>query len=545
VTTNWNLAEIWEICAEERGDKTALVHGHSRRSWAEFDRRAASVAGFLLDAGLEHQDKFAQYLYNGHEYLESVFASFKGGFVPVNTNYRYGDEELAYLWDNADAAAVVFHGTFTERVARLRHKLPKVKVWLHVDDGEGACPDFAVSYEQVAGTLGTDDDTKVRGRHGLSGDDLYLLYTGGTTGMPKGVMWRQDDLFALFNASSIIKHPVDRGLDGIRESVAALSASPPVLLPACPLMHGTGSFTAFSALILGGTVSTLVNHHFDPVELLETIEREGVNLVTLVGDAFGKPILAALDAEPGKWDLSSVMGMISSGVMWSEPTKHGLLGHNPNMILIDAFSSSEALGMGASVSASGAEAHTATFRLGEHARVIDDEGNELAPGSGEVGRLALGGRIPVGYYKDADKTASTFVILGGARFSVPGDYATVEADGTLKLLGRGSVCINTGGEKVYPEEVEEVLKTHAAVADAACVGIPDDRFGETIGAVVQLRAGPTVDASELFEHVKVHLAHYKAPRHVVFVSSLGRSPAGKLDYSTLKELALREVGAAE
>jgi acyl-CoA synthetase (AMP-forming)/AMP-acid ligase II len=507
-----------------------------RRSWAEFDRRAGGLARFLADAGLERQDKVAQYLYNCNEYLESVFASMKASLVPVNTNYRYGAEELMFLWDNADAAAVVFHGSFADRVARLRSHLPKVKAWIHVDDGSGPCPDFAVDYETAARSPGAAADTRAELPGGRSGDDLCLLYTGGTTGTPKGVMWRQDDLFALLNASNIVSHPVDGGLPAIRESIASLSV-PPVLLPACPLMHGTGLFTAFAALVLGGRVATLQSRQFDVVELLDTIGREGVNIVTIVGDAFAAPILMALDAHPGRWDLSSLVAMISSGVMWSEQTKQALLGHQPNMTLIDAFSSSEALGMGTAVSAAGSEARTARFRIGERARLIDDEGRQIAPGTGQVGRLAVGGRLPVGYHKDPAKTASTFVVIDGERFSVPGDYATVGEDGSLVLLGRGSVCINTGGEKVFPEEVEEVLKTHSAVMDAACVAVPDARFGEAIAALVQLRPERTVDPADLVGLVKAHLAHFKAPRHVVFVDTVGRSPAGKLDYSALRDQA--------
>jgi fatty-acyl-CoA synthase len=547
-TTDWNLAEVWEMCAEIRGsERTALVSGERRLSWADFDRRAGGVAGALLEAGLGHQSKVAEYLYNGNEYIESVYATLKAGMVPVNTNYRYGDEELCYLWDNADAEAIVFHGSFSDRVAGLIEHLPKVKLWLWVDDGQGPCPDFAVPYESAATSLAAGDDTKVQGPWGRSGDDLLFLYTGGTTGMPKGVMWRQDDLFCLLNGGSLVAMPDDAGLAGIRPMIEGMQATPLVLLPACPLMHGTGSFTAFTCLMLGGTVVTMPGHHFDPAALLDTIGREKVNLVTIVGDAFAKPMLRALDEEPGRFDLTSVMGFVSSGVMWSEETKAGLHRHNPNMLLIDAFSSSEALGMGSSASAAGSEAHTASFKIGPNAKVIDDEGREIEPGSGVAGRLAVGGRIPLGYYKDEAKTAATFVMIDGRRFSVPGDFAVVSEDGSLQLLGRGSVCINTGGEKVFPEEVEEVLKTHPAVADAACVGVPDDRFGEAITAVVEFRPGFSAAPVELTEHVREHLAHYKAPRHYIMVDSTNRSPSGKLDYKMIRSLAverLAEVTAA-
>jgi fatty-acyl-CoA synthase len=547
--TNFNVADIGELAAELRGEEhVALVHGDTRESWADFDRRAGGVAKTLLDAGLGHGAKVAQYLYNCNEYIETVFGAMKAAMVPVNTNYRYADEELVYLFDNSDAEAVVFHGAFAERVAGIRQRLPGVRLWIHVEDGSGPRPDFAMAYEDAANSLGSGSqgpiDTHVTGPWGRSGDDLYFLYTGGTTGMPKGVMWRQDDLFSLWNSGSLAAMADDRGMDGIRDGLEVVSANPPVLLPACPLMHGTGAFTAYACLLVGGTVVTLPNRTFDAAGLLDTIGAENVNVVTIVGDSFARPILAALDAEPARYDLSSLLGMISSGVMWSEETKRALHSHNPNMLLIDAFSSSEAVGMGSSVSVAGSEAGTASFKIGPNAKVIDDDGNDIPPGSDQAGRLALSGRLPVGYYKDAEKTAKTFVTIDGQRYSVPGDYATVAADGTLHLLGRGSVVINTGGEKVYPEEVEEALKSHTAVADAACVGVPDERFGEAICAIVQLRDGASVTAAELIDHVKGRLASYKAPRQVVFVDSVGRTPAGKLDYGAVKALAAEHAVTA-
>jgi acyl-CoA synthetase (AMP-forming)/AMP-acid ligase II len=542
--TNWNVADIWELCAETRGDShVALVHGERRVTWQEFDRRAGGLTRTFLDAGLGQNSKVAQYLYNCNEYIEAVFGALKGSMVPVNTNYRYADTELVYLFDNSDAEAVVFHGTFTERVAGIRSRLPGVRLWLHVDDGSGPCPEFAMPYETAATALGATAGTSVKAPSGRSGDDLYFLYTGGTTGMPKGVMWRQDDLFSLLNGGSLMPIDEERGMDGVREAISAMGASPPVLMPACPLMHGTGAFTAFSCLLLGGRVVTLPNRNFDAAQLLDTIGREKVNVVTIVGDAFARPLAGALDAEPARYDLSSVLAMISSGVMWSEETKKALLRHHPNMMLVDAFSSSEALGMGSSISAAGAEAHTASFRLGPLAKVIDELGNDIEPGSGQAGRLAIGGRIPLGYYKDEEKSAKTFVTIGGGRYSVPGDYATVEADGTLHLLGRGSVVINTGGEKVYPEEVEEALKTHPAVVDAACVGVPDERFGQAICALVELRPGLSVEPGDLIAYVKGRLASFKSPRHVVFVDSVRRTPSGKLDYSALRALGEERVAA--
>jgi fatty-acyl-CoA synthase len=533
----WNFAEIWEVCARQVPDAPAQRQGERELTWAEFDRRANGIARSLLDGGAHDQDKVAQYLYNGPEYLESMFAAFKAGLVPVNTNYRYADEELVYLWDNADAVAIFFHGTFVDRIAGIRDRLPKVRTWYWVDDDTGPCPEWAIPYE---GAAGAGTATKVEAPWGRDGHQLLFLYTGGTTGMPKGVMWRQDDLIkATHGTNPLFLGPDDDG--ALAESITAPGLS---CLPACPLMHGTGQFTAFIAMSGAGSITTLENRQLDITELLDTVERSGIQTLTIVGDAFAKPILRALDDNPGKWDLSSLIVIASSGVMWSEPVKQGLLKHNPTMMLIDAYSSSEAIGLGQSVSTSGAEVETAKFLLGESARVIDDDGRDVVPGSGASGRVAVRGYTPVGYYKDPEKSATTFVTIDGNTYSIPGDYARVEADGSLTLLGRGSVCINTGGEKVFPEEVEEVLKAHDSVFDAVAIGLPDEKFGEAITAVVQLTPGQTLDDEALIKHVKAHLASYKAPKTVVVIDTIGRAPNGKVDYKRMKQFAADELGVA-
>ncbi|MGV3758140.1 MAG: acyl-CoA synthetase [Actinomycetota bacterium] len=535
----WNFADIWEVVAEQIPDAQAQVQGERRITWAEFDRRANGVAQAMLDAGVEEQEKVAQYLYNCPEYLESMFAAFKAGQAPVNTNYRYLDDELLYLWDNADAAVVVFHGSFVERIEGIRDRLPKVKLWLWVDDGSGPCPEWASPYEAAA-QAGTAE--KVQGPWGRSGDHLNLLYTGGTTGMPKGVMWRQDDLVRALVGTfvpAVKDADPDHGLSAIREQVQGPGL---VGLPACPLMHGTGCFTQLILLSGGGSTVTLEGRHLDIDELLSTIEREGVNAIAIVGDAFAKPMVRALEADPGKYDISSLTAISSSGVMFSEESKQGLLAQHPGMMIIDAFSSSEALGMGQSVSMAGAPAKTAKFMVGENTKVITDDGREVQPGSDETGRVAVGGFQPIGYYKDEAKTAATFLTFEGKRYSVPGDYARVEADGTLTLLGRGSVCINTGGEKVYPEEVEEVLKTIEGVRDAVAVGVPDEKFGEAITAVVELAPGESLDESAVIGHVKAKLAAYKAPKRVLPIDTIGRAPNGKVDYKRLKGWAAEQLG---
>ncbi len=531
--TGWNLAEVWEAIAHQIPDALAQQQGERQISWAEFDRRANGVAATLLAApGVAEQDKVAQYLFNGPEYLESVFAAFKAGLAVVNTNYRYTAGEIEYLWDNADVTAVVFHGTFADQCATVRERLPKITTWLWVDDGAGDCPDWATPYEDAAATGSAE---AVAGPWGRSGDHLLLLYTGGTTGMPKGVMWRQDDLFGVLDANNRKRMPPEEDLDAVR---SRLSGPGPRNMPAARLMHGTGLFNAISNLMVGGSITTMEQRSFSPEGFLDAVERHGINSTSIVGDAFAKPILRALDAEPDRWDISSLRVVVSSGVMWSKETKDGLLGHNPRLIMVDALGSSEAIGMATNTTTADSGDETAKFELGPNTRVVTDDGRFVQPGSDELGRVAIKGRTPIGYYKDEHKSAQTFVTIDGDRYSIPGDYATVAEDGSINLLGRGSQCINTGGEKVYPEEVEEILKLHDAVHDAAVVGVPDERWGEAITAIVEPNPGTEIDGDDLIGYVKTKLAAYKAPKRIIVVESVDRAPNGKLDYKALKSRAV-------
>ncbi|HKA82493.1 MAG TPA: acyl-CoA synthetase [Acidimicrobiales bacterium] len=535
--SGWNFADVWEVIAQQIPDAPSQIQGDRRIDWGEFDRRANGVAQTLLDAGVVEQDKVAQYLYNCPEYIESMFAAFKAGLVPINTNYRYQDDELVYLWDNADCVAVVFHGAFIDTIERIRDRVPRVATWLWVDDGSGPRPEWAVAYEDAA----TSHPERAAGPWGHDGDHLIMLYTGGTTGMPKGVMWRQDDLFRnLVSQVNPVYKDAEADPEIVRDQVKDVG---PVGLPACPLMHGTGLYTQLICLALGGSTVTLASRRFDIEEMFDTIERERVNQIAIVGDAFGKPMLKALEENPGRWDLASLFLVASSGVMFSEPVKQGLLRHHPNMLLVDAFSSSEAIGMGQSISSGTSASDTAKFVLGENTIVITDDGHRVEPGSDEIGRVAVGGHQPIGYYKDPEKTAATFIEFEGRRYSCPGDYAKVEADGSLTLLGRGSVVINTGGEKVFPEEVEEALKTYPGIRDAVAVGIPDDRFGEAVTAVVEVADGVDVAPEAVIDHVRSMLAVYKAPKRVFVIDSIGRAPNGKVDYKRLRAYAMDNSAA--
>jgi fatty-acyl-CoA synthase len=537
--TNWNLADIYEGVAAVVPERPCQVQGERTTSWRDVDRRANALAADLVHAGLGHQAKVACYLYNGPEYMETMVAAFKVSMVPVNTNYRYGPDEIVYLFANADAEAVVFHAAFSELVESVRHRLDKVRRWYVVPDETGTGPEWASQYETIVSSGATLPETPWT----RTGDDLLLLYTGGTTGMPKGVMWRQDDLFNVLGAGGNAVLGVPPAAD-VSELVSRIdpAAPGPVMVVACPLMHGTGQFSALNAMATGGTIVTLANRKFDVSELLSTIERHRATHLIIVGQAFAGPMLDYLEERPDAHDLSSLVLIVSSGVMWSQENKDGLLRHIPQVILFDSFGSSEAVGLGGSVSAAGAAEQTAKFALGPSTAVFTDDGRRVEPGSEEMGLVSVGGFIPLGYYKDEVKTAATFRTFEGRRWSVPGDFATVNADGSLHLLGRGSVCINTGGEKVFPEEVEEALKTHPGVRDAVVVGLPDPRFGETICAVVEPESGSTLTLGELSTHVKGSLAAYKAPRNIVVVETIGRAPNGKVDYKRLKADALQRVG---
>lgn len=531
---NWNFGDVLDaLDASYAASAPALIHDDAVTSWADFARRSNNLAAQLRARGAAPDDKVGFYLRNRPEYVETLAACFKARLVHVNVNYRYLDDELWYIFDNSDAKVVVFDGEFAERVAKLHARLPKVVAWVQV----GGTPlDFAIPYESLANggsgrALGIPRE----------GKDLLFLYTGGTTGMPKGVMWAANDLWHALGAGA--NAPANGGMapDTLAAHVANVVAAGPLAkqIPCCPLMHGTGLFTAIGTISAGGCVVTTSGHKFDPTELYDTVQRHQVNSLVIVGDAFAKPMLNALEENPGRWDISSVKVIVSSGVMWSTEVKKGLLRHNPGMILTDSFGSSEAVGFGSSIMTAAGEVKTAKFTIGDRCKVFSEDHREIVPGSGEKGFIARCGPIPVGYWKDPEKSAKTFPTIDSVRYSIPGDWCTVETDGTLTLLGRGSACINSAGEKIYPEEVEEALKTHPDVEDALVVGVPDDRWGNAVAAVVQLRNGATLDEEKLRAHTRERLAAYKLPKRVFAVPAMFRAPNGKADYKTAQEFAAR------
>lgn len=538
-----SLATVWETVAATVPEATALLHGDRVVSWREFEDRAARLAAFFDASGIGRDAKVALYLHNGPEYLESTFAAFKVQAATVNVNYRYLESELAYLFDNSDAEAVVFDAAYADRLDVVRSSVPAVRVFVCVGaDDEHPVPTWAVDYERVIA------EHEPMAPIDRSGDDYWLLYTGGTTGMPKGVIWPHRNTLGAASATfAVIKASVPTDVDEVAATVRTFHERGKAVrvLPAAPLMHGTAAHTSMAVLSSGGSVVTLTSRSFDAAELCRAVERHRVGQMTIVGDAFARPIVAELERasiDGTPYDLSSLRVVLSSGVMWSQQTKADL--HRwCGATLADALSSSEGVGFANAVSRRGESAPTARFALGEHARVVNDDGHDVGRGTGEAGYLAVGGSIPIGYYKDPEKSAATFRTIDGRVWSVPGDLATVDADGTIQLLGRGSACINTAGEKVYPEEVEEALKTHPAVIDANVVGIPDEKWGSAVAAVVSVVAdeervahgdsdGDSDSALEasIIKHAKGLLAGYKAPKHVVVVDEIRRGPNGKADY---------------
>jgi fatty-acyl-CoA synthase len=542
----WHYATIWESLADTLGDMTAVVHGDRRFSWTEYDDRAARMAAAYAAAGLGPDSKVGLYLYNGNEYLEAHFGAFKMRGVPINVNYRYLDEELCYLLDNSDAEALVFHASLADRVERVRARLPKLKLLVEVDDD--GVPG------QVAGAQRYEDLIAAHSpmpRIEREESDIYMLYTGGTTGMPKGVMYDMGGMTRAFVGMGLpmvgLTPPAEA--DGIAGMVKDLIASGAgiISMPCAPLMHGTGVWLGAMIPQLGGAqVVTLQSRSLDADEILRTVQRERITNITIVGDAFSKPIIKAIDAAADAgtpYDLSSLRMIISSGVMWTAEVKEQLLDRIEQVILLDAIGSSEG-SMGSSISMKGLPPSTAKFSRSPTTKVFTDDNREVAPGSDEVGLVAAGGLVPIGYFKDSEKSARTFRTIDGERYSFPGDMAMVAADGSLILLGRGSQVINSGGEKIFPEEVEEAVKRVEGVQDCLVIGLDDERFGQAVTAIASLADGAgQLDEATVIAAVKQDLAAYKAPKRVVFVSQVPRAPNGKADYKAAKQLAQDALGA--
>ncbi len=529
----WNLGDILDAIEPALpADTPALIHGARVITWAEMGARSNNIARSLAAHGLSPGAKVAFYMRNRPEYGELMAACFKGRFTHVNINYRYRPEEVFYIFDDSDSEAIFYSAEFRDCIVELKDRLAKAKIFVEIGDAAAKAP-FALAYEDLAAA----GDGSPLGIERSPHDELFI-YTGGTTGMPKGVVWRHTDMREAQLDAQRLLAPVPDSLD---EAVAMIRTDGPgrMTLPACPLMHGTGFITAIGTLASGGCLVTLDNPSLDAVELWDAVERNKVQSIAIVGDAFAKPMLKVLDENPGRFDMSSLITIVSSGVMWSKEVKQGLIGHIPQVALMDSFGASEGLGFGRSVTTAAGTTETAKFTIGSMCDVFDENDQLVLPGSGTPGFIALKGPIPLEYYKDPEKSARTFKTIGGVRYSIPGDWCTVEPDGSLTLLGRGSVCINTAGEKVYPEEVEEALKTHPAIEDALVVGVPDDKWGQAVTAVVHLAAGETLNETEVKKHVRSKLAGYKTPKAVFATAMALRAPNGKADYKGAAQIAAK------
>jgi len=543
----WHFANVWEAVADLVPEAPALACGEARRTWREYDDRASRIASALKAAGIKKGAKAAIYATNCNEYLEAQFGTFKASCCPINVNYRYTEAELIYLFENSDSEAVFFETRFGPRLRAIRDRLPKLKLFVDIPDGTAGCIDDAVDYETLIRSHAPAP------RETRSEDDLYMLYTGGTTGMPKGVLLRHGDFsrgFAERSAAGRQLPPPVLLNDWLR-LVAQIHAegTVPTAIPACPLMHGAGCWMgAFSPHLMGGCAVTIRGDHFDPDELWRVAARERATELVIVGDAFAKPLLASLHRarDAGRMpDLSALQKILSTGVMFSHETKRTLL-ELLDVEIFDGMGSTEGGSLGTSIiSRATPVADTGRFVTSPGVKVFNALDREVTPGSDEAGIIGNGGVWAIGYYKDEAKTAATFRVIDGVRYAFPGDFAKVAADGSLILLGRGSACINTGGEKVFPEEVEEAFKAHPGVADCLVVGVPDERFGERVTAVVSLQNGLAIDERTLLDYGRARVAGYKLPKRIVLVDKVERAANGKADYKWAKAVALADSASAQ
>lgn len=504
----FNLADCFEIVVDAVPDRPALACGEREVTYRELDERTTRLAHVLAEHGVGAGSHIGIDAHNCIEWMETFIAAFKVRAAAVNVNFRYTDDELRYLFDDADLELLVHGPGFDPPF-------------------EGPSLEIGEEYEKALAAASPRRDLPAR-----SGDDHYVIYTGGTTGYPKGVLWRHEDaFFAIFGGGNYAGEPVSS--EGELAENARAQEGQLVSLVTPPLMHGAGQWVTFGAgLLQAGKVVLFDRARFDPERAWELVERHGVNSISMVGDAMGRPLADALATQPDRWDLSSLLVIGSGGAPLSPAVKEQLSELLPSAFVLDSFGASE-------TGYQGRSAEGRRFEVGPDCTVLGDDLRPVEPGSGSVGMLAQSGRIPLGYHRDEEKTERTFVEAMGKRWALPGDLATIEEDGTITLLGRGSQCVNSGGEKIYPEEVEDALKGHPEVFDALVVGAPDERWGETVTAVVQPRGGRAPSLAELQEHCRGHLAGYKLPRRLHVVEQVGRQPSGKPDYPWARELVRR------
>ena len=530
---SYQIADLFEAIADAVPENEAIVCDGVRITYAELDRRATRLANFLRSHGIGGGDHIGTYMYNSVEYVTTMIAAFKISAVPININYRYVEDELAYLFGNADLKAVVHHREFAERIARVKDRCTDLRLFVSVEDGSGVSTDGigSIDFEQAVA-----DGSETRDFSGRSNDDLFIIYTGGTTGMPKGVMWpHKAAYFACFGAGD----PIGEDIDDLDQLVAKAKASGAglTMMIAAPLIHGAAQLATFISLFGGNRM--VYQKRFDPDEIVRLIDEEKVISISLVGDAMARPLADALErkAQSSTIDCSSVFVIGSAGAIFSEPVKDKLKKFLPNCTMLDNYGSTETGFQGRGGGDHKSFGQGLKFEMNDRTTVLDDDRKVVLPGSGVFGKVALRGHIPVGYYGDPVKSAETFVDIDGERYSITGDIATVDADGTIKIFGRGSVCINTGGEKVFIEEVENALKSHGGVYDAVVVGVDDPEWGQRVVALVSTAPESAVGEAELRAHCRTKVAGYKVPKEIYQVDQVFRGPNGKADYKMSQQLA--------
>jgi acyl-CoA synthetase (AMP-forming)/AMP-acid ligase II len=535
-----NLADLFELVVDAVPEREALVCGGARYTYAELDREANRLAHWLAGRGVKPGEHVGMYLYNGAEYLVAVLAAFKIRAVPVNVNYRYVEDELDYLLNDSDLVVLLYQRELGPRVAGLKGRVPKVRVLVEVEDASDA-PGVLPEAVRFADALAAGSPE--RGFAPRSGKDIYIIYTGGTTGMPKGVMWRHEDvLYAGLQGGNPGGPPITRGEDLADIVRGGMGLT---VLPSAPFIHGAAQWASLIGFFGGGKVVVQRGKSFEPRTVATLIREERVNTLTLVGDAMARPLAEAIEAMGEEADASSVFVVGSAGAVLSEAVKEQMRRVMPGAMIVDSFGATETGHQGSMMAGTGHGAGQAPlFFMNETNCVLDDDLRPVEPGSGKIGKLARRGHIPVGYYNDPEKTAKTFFEIDGVRWVMPGDLATVESDGCIRVFGRGSVCINSGGEKIFPEEVEAALKAHQDVLDAVVVGIPDERWGQKVAALVQARPGAAPTADDLVAHCRTKVAGYKVPRLVRFVEQVVRQPSGKPDYRWAASCAAEQSAAA-